>query len=67
MNFAAIETAEAEAQRFLECVERLRQRLDADKAMANSFYITGCKESGALRRASMDLTRALTEMRKRHD
>ena len=64
MNCSAIETAEAEAHRFLECVEKMRQRLDVDKSMSNGFYIAGCKESGARRRASMDLTRAITEMRK---
>ncbi len=29
-----------------------------------TFWITGRKETGALRRASMDLTRALAEMRR---
>lgn len=60
-----IMTAKAEAQRFLERCEAWEK--------AQGTYTTGSgyvfdqstpKENGALRRASMDLTRALADMRK---
>lgn len=52
-----IEEAEAEAKRFLKRVQAYR---DADPRYN---WQSPC-ESGALRRASMDLTRALTKMRR---
>lgn len=47
-----------EAKRFLAAVNALSSREGADN------YINGCKESGAVRRVSLDLTRALAELRK---
>ena len=38
--------------------------LEANDDYLSYGYYYGCKESGAVRRASMDLTRALSEMRK---
>jgi hypothetical protein len=53
-----LDTAEAEARRFLKAVAALR-------AVGKiSGYQIGTKESGAVRRASMDLTRALAELRR---
>ena len=59
MNTAKIDKAILEAHRFLRAVEAARRRLEADR-MADF----GCKETAACRRASMDLTRALAELRK---
>lgn len=59
MTLDKVRTAEAEARRFLE-------RAKAWRAAQGTPH--GCtstpKESGALRRASLDLTRALAEMRR---
>ena len=52
--------AKKEAQRFIKKVNELEKHLINNDRMALLF---GCKESGAVRRASMDLTRALSEMR----
>lgn len=63
MNDVSVKAAEYEARRFLELARRARRERrtyeGADLGMA-----TGTSTSGALRRASMDLTRALAEMRK---
>ena len=56
----SIETAIVEAKRFLEKADRVRISVP-QKGYRIAF---GPKETGALRRASMDLTRALAEMRK---
>ena len=50
--------AEAEARRFLARVKAWRLSGNMDG------YITGCKHRGAVKRASMDLSRALTQVRK---
>jgi hypothetical protein len=47
------------AYNFIGKAEDAIDRLEADKL---AKY--GCKETGAVRRASMDLTRALVEIRK---
>lgn len=62
MNIKKIETAEQEARRFLE-------RVEAVKVLCTEFnrqynHVDSPKETGALRRSSMDLTRALADMRK---
>ena len=49
-----------EAERFISAAKLARKRLRDDPYAP----ITGCKETGAARRASMDLTRALAELRK---
>ena len=63
-----INAAYREAQRFIrrcdtlfECLHKYEEGID--KAQNHYLYF-GSKESGAVRRASMDLTRALAEMRK---
>jgi hypothetical protein len=55
MTHEKVKAAKAEAQRFLKAVAAYEKR--GDFAWQN-------KESGAVRRASMDLTRSLAEMRK---
>lgn len=50
----------AEAKRFIERAEKYLEALRIGEASS----MTGCRESGAVRRASMDLTRALADYRK---
>lgn len=59
-----IEDAEEEARRFLGTVGRLRNRLLKDERIRQYGHITGCRETAAVRRASLDLSRALSAMRK---
>ena len=60
-----IKTAYREAERFMGRCDELFAALEADAYLARHFDAgVGNKESGAVRRASMDLTRALAEMRK---
>ena len=49
-----------EALRFIRAAENAIFALQED----NLAYMTGCKETGAAKRASMDLTRSLAELRK---
>lgn len=68
MNLNTIEVAEAEAKRFLSKVKAAKDayqyRRFADDT--GGFYTNeDTKATAALRRASMDLTRALAEMRRR--
>jgi len=60
-----IKIAREEALRFVTRCDRLIKRLDGDSYLASYLdFGVGCKESGAVNRASMDLTRALADMRK---
>jgi len=54
-----IDFAISEAQRFILRAKQWRQRLNAD-----SYAKYGSKEGGAAKRSSLDLTRALSELRK---
>lgn len=60
MNLGSVNKAECEARRFLRAVDEWK-KVELEKAEP---YYNNPKESGAVRRASMDLTRALAEMRK---
>lgn len=60
MNKATVKAAIREARRFIIAAETLVQAWEGGDA----FNWTAPKESGACRRASMDLTRKLAEMRK---
>lgn len=60
----AILEAEAEAQRFLAKVKAWRAVQRKEKHGEHLFTVFTPKEAGAMRRASMDLTRALAAMRK---
>lgn len=66
MKLSALTTAIAEAERFLERAKRLRDTARADSDWPPQIDFTGHhpKESGATRRASMDLTRALADLRR---
>lgn len=58
-----LERAEEEAVRFLNAILGLKHRLKIDQRVRDYGHITGCAESGAVRRASLDLTRALAKVR----
>jgi hypothetical protein len=62
MTHANLAKAKGEALRFLEKVKEL-EKSDANESTSHSYYWAS-KQSGAVKRASMDLTRALAEMRK---
>jgi len=55
-----IEQAEERSRNFLRKARDYREREQKDGALV----MYGCKESGALRRASLDLTRSLADMRR---
>jgi hypothetical protein len=59
MNLPAMERAETEARRFLTAVVEMKIKLKDDEM---AWF--GCQESGRLRRSSMDLTRALANLRR---
>jgi hypothetical protein len=59
MNVDTLREAVKETERFLRAVKALKTAADGDFGM---WF--GCKESGTVRRASMDLTRALAQLRK---
>lgn len=62
MKDVNIGTAVIEAKRFIEKAEAFQAEIALQKT--RTMYVNAPKESGALRRASLDLTRALAEMRK---
>lgn len=64
MKMATILDAEREAERFLSRVEDLKDAIARDENTARFWDMTGCPESSAVRRSSMDLTRSLANMRK---
>ena len=59
MNEHTLKEAVSEAERFLKRAKELQEAL---KNKPLIFY--GTKETGAVRRASMDLSRALSDLRR---
>ncbi len=59
MNKAEILAAKEEARRFVTAANDRLKELDD----GSSYHFIGSPKSGALRRRSMDLTRALSAMR----
>jgi hypothetical protein len=60
-----IMTARAEAERFLACLDNVcRESIKSYSGDRGREYLDTGKNSGALRRASLDLTRSLAVMRK---
>jgi len=59
VTITKIDKAIKEAKRFIAIAQEAKKRLHDDKYIA---YI-GCKETGAVRRASMDLPRILVKIR----
>ena len=60
MTFENIKKAKAEAQRFIQAANRVLTGVD----FGTIHIICGTKDSGALRRCSMNLTRSLADLRK---
>jgi hypothetical protein len=60
MNLTALKQAKAEALRFVKRVNAL----ELSQPRGFSDYLNGSKHTGAVKRASMDLTRSLSELRK---
>jgi len=58
------QVARAEAIRFLEKMDELEHLLSTDERQRKYWGIIGCPESAAVKRSSMDLTRALAKLRK---
>lgn len=63
MNIQTLDAAMAEARRFIERGEALVKATVPAKSI-NGFDYLPPKECGAVKRASMDLTRALADLRR---
>ena len=63
MKTKQIEIAVIEAKRFLESVKKLKENAVIPSYDKERYYSP--KHTGATRRASMDLTRALADLRRR--
>jgi hypothetical protein len=59
-----VDEAKAAADRFIDAVDAMNLRASSDDYFRRMKSVTGFKETAAVRRASLDLTRALAEMRK---
>ncbi len=59
MKFDLIEQAKIEAYRFIARASNVEKRVRADKTA-----LFRCKEMASLKRASLDLSRVLAELRK---
>lgn len=67
MNRGKLQVAVDEAHRFIQRAESLPDPIKRDHSgFEDGFYVDDHhpKEQGAIRRASMDLTRALADLRK---
>ena len=65
MDADKLDATEEATLRFLRALHAVRDRADKDEYFARHIGIVGYRETGALRRASMDLTRALADLRRR--
>ncbi len=59
MDLYKLSNAVGECERFLKAAKEVGKRLEKNKT-----HVSYCKESAACRRASLDLSRALAELRK---
>jgi hypothetical protein len=57
MNTKTLDAAVREAKRFLEACKQIEREKD-------QYWFSPSRETGAAKRASMDLTRALAELRR---
>lgn len=64
MRLDNIRSAVAEARRFIQKAEAFEAQYSEYLRGTRIYHFNAPKESGAMRRASMDLTRALAQMRK---
>ena len=58
-----ITEAKEAAQRFIDAVDAMQDREQADDYFRRMLSIGGFKETAAVKRSSLDLTRALARMR----
>jgi len=59
MNLSTIKEVRQELERFIKRLAALEKRAESD-----SYTFHGCKETGALKRSSMDLSNVLVKLRK---
>lgn len=64
MNAECVKATLAEARRFVRAAETAIEADKANREAGGYSLFLGSRETGALRRASMDLTRALATMRR---
>ena len=64
MRRQTITDAKNAAERLIEAIDAFEAREEADDHFRRMNTVTGVLETGALRRARLDLTRALADMRK---
>lgn len=64
MNKKSLTTAENEAERFLATIRSLRELSNFDAGEIGSYTNNNPRQQGAVKRASMDLTRALADLRR---
>lgn len=64
MKIEKVLKAEKEAKRFIESINNLKKRIKKEQGFIKIGYISGCAETGAVKRSSMDLTRSLANLRK---
>ena len=64
MKFSSIRRSIELAKHFIAAAERVERQTAYDGTLSKGDYVNTGKNSGAARRASMDLTRQLSEMRK---
>ncbi len=64
MNKRTLTTAENEAERFLAKIRELRELNNFSTGEIGSYHNNNPREQGAVKRASMDLTRALADLRR---
>ncbi len=61
MKISNVNEAITEAERFIRAARKAKIKYELEQWT----YFEGCKESGAMKRASMDLTRSLSALRRR--
>lgn len=71
MNSEKLETCISECKRFLKKAKQLKERQKKESTIVTHLGYSyrmdvfwGCKESGAVRRSSMDLSNTLADLRK---
>ena len=68
MYLKEIKEAKEEAQRFLKRIKELENRLKTQSWCVREFrgelYVEGIRETASIKRASMDLTNVLADLRK---
>jgi hypothetical protein len=66
MNKVKLGIAMAEARRFLRKAEAAQKRMKDGEPLGPHYY-SGTKENAACKRASLDLTRTLADLRSREE